>query len=269
MALAAPFDLDAYLARIGLPRPAAADVAALRQLHAAHLASIPFENLDVRLKRPVGLDLESLQAGLVRRRRGGYCFQQNTLFAAALAALGFEVDTLEARVRPPGAPGPLPRTHMVLRVTVEGTPWLADVGFGGEGPLYPVPLGGADLREPGGTYRIEEEPGEVHVLRWRTGGTWRDLYAFTLDPALPVDYEVAHHYTATHPRSPFVHTLTVQRTTPQRRQMLRGRLYVEQAGERETRRELTDEEVVRLVIEEIGLDVPEEDVVRALPPRTG
>ena len=275
MTTSAPFDLDAYLARIGLPRPAAADVAALRRLHAAHLARIPFENLDVRLKRPVGLDLESLQAGLVRRRRGGYCFQQNTLFAAALAALGFEVDTLEARVRPPGAPGPLPRTHMVLRVTIEGAPWLADVGFGGEGPLYPVPLGGAPMDEPAGTYRIEEEPGRieeepgVHVLRLGAGGTWRDLYAFTLAPALPVDYEVAHHYTSTHPRSPFVNTLTVQRTTPERRQMLRGRLYVEQAGERETRRELTDEEVVRLVIEEIGLDVPAEDVVRALSDRTG
>lgn len=260
------FDLDAYLARVGWSGPLAADVATLRELHAAHTSAIPFENLDVRLGRPVGLDLASLQDKLVRRRRGGYCFEQNTLFASALRAIGFEVETLEARVRPPGAPAPMPRTHMVLRVEAGGASWLADVGFGGDGPAFPVPLGAAESEQTGGAYAVAREPAGIHVLRLRAGAgaEWRDLYAFGLVPALPVDFQVAHHFTSTHPRSPFVNTLTVQRTTPELRQVLRGRSYAEHDGEREMRRELSDREAVELVTEGFGLDVPADDVRRAL-----
>jgi N-hydroxyarylamine O-acetyltransferase len=258
------FALDAYLARVGWSGAAAPDLATLRGLHAAHAGRIPFENLDVRLGRPVGLDLESLQEKLVRRRRGGYCFEQNTLFAAALRTIGFQVETLEARVRPPGATAPLPRTHMVLRVEAKGRSWLADVGFGGDGPAYPVPLDGETSEQLGGAYAVAPEPGDVHVLRWCPERDRRDLYAFTLVPALPVDFEVAHHFTSTHPRSPFVTTLTVQRTTPEVRQVLRGRTYTEQDGQRQIQQELSDAEVIELVTQVFGLDVPEEDVYRAL-----
>jgi len=262
-------DLDAYLERIGHREPVAPDLETLEWLHAAHLAAIPFENLDVRLGRPVGLDLPSLQDKLVRRRRGGYCFEQNTLFAAVLRTIGFEVETLEARVRPPDAPGPLPRTHMTLRVEAAGRSWLADVGFGGNGPGRPVPLDGGESEETFGVYAVAPEAGGVHALRHRADGAWRDLYAFTLAPALPIDFEVAHHFTSTHPRSPFVNTLTVQRSTPHLRQVLRGRSYAErvirEGEEIETARELGDREAARLVTGTLGLDVSEADVVRALP----
>jgi N-hydroxyarylamine O-acetyltransferase len=258
------FDLESYLHRLGWSGEPTPEPAILRSLHAAHTRRMPFENLDVRLGRPVGLDLESLQAKLVRRRRGGYCFEQNTLFAAALRAIGFSVQTLEARVRPPGAAAPLPRTHMVLAVEAADRSWLADVGFGGDGPAYPVPLDGEESEQLGGAYAVVREPGDVRVLRRRWEGGWRDLYAFTLLPALPVDFEVAHHFTSTHPRSPFVQTLTVQRTTPELRQVLRGRTYTEQGAQGEVRRELSDSEVVELVTGAFGLDVPEEDVRRAL-----
>lgn len=257
-------DLQAYLDRVGYAGTPAADLATLRDLHAAHAAAIPFENLDVRLSRPVGLDLASLQAKMVHRHRGGYCFEQNSLFAAALRAAGFTVDTLEARVRPPGATAPLPRTHMLLRVEADDRSWLADVGFGGDGPAYPVPLDGEESAQLGVRYAVRREEAGVHVLARSGGGERRDLYAFTLVSALPVDFEVAHHFTSTHPRSPFVNTLTVQRTTPELRQVLRGRTYVEQRGSGETRRELGDEEVVELVCGEIGLDVPAVDVLAAL-----
>jgi len=264
------FDLDAYLTRVGCPDVSrTADPATLRRLHAAHLGRIPFENLDVRLGRPGGLDLASLQGKMVARRRGGYCFEQNTLFAAALRTLGFAVDTLEARVRPPGAPGPLPRTHMLLAVQADGRSWLADVGFGGDGPLLPVPLDGEESQQPGGAYVVVEEPGGVRVLRRRGGvagddGAWSDLYAFTLTPALPVDFQVAHHYTSTFPRSPFVHTLTAQRTTAELRQVLRGRSYVEKRGAAQVQRELGDDEVVELLRDGLGLEVAPDDVRRAL-----
>src|SRR2546423_1768964 len=106
------FDLDAYLARIGLRgRPT------IREVHRAHLTSIPFENLDPYCGIPVSLALDDLARKLVSRRRGGYCFEQNLLLKAALEALGAQVDLLLARVRAGAAPGVTrPRTHLVLRV---------------------------------------------------------------------------------------------------------------------------------------------------------
>ena len=140
--MAAELDLGAYLRRIGLQEPPKGDLAGLRALHLAHATSIPFENLDVQVGLPIRLDLASLQAKLVQRRRGGYCFEHNTLFQSALEAIGFEAIACEARVRL-GAPVLLPRTHMLLLVRLDGGDWLADVGFGGEGLLGPVPLDGS------------------------------------------------------------------------------------------------------------------------------
>src|SRR5438552_5613549 len=128
------FALDAYLARIGYTGPREPTPAVLEAVHLAHATHIPFENLDIQLGRPILLDLASLQAKLVHGRRGGYCFEQNTLFAAALEQLGFRVTRLAARVRI-GATRLSPRTHMTLKVDVDEGSWLADVGFGGAGLL--------------------------------------------------------------------------------------------------------------------------------------
>src|ERR1700693_5745426 len=133
------FDLDAYLARIGYSGPRRADVATLRAIHGLQPTAIPFENLDPLLGRPVALDLASLQAKLVGGRRGGYCYELNTLLAAALEALGFLVVRLGARVRwraPPERPDGA-RTHMLLRVDLAEGPYLADVGFCGR--AFPPP----------------------------------------------------------------------------------------------------------------------------------
>jgi N-hydroxyarylamine O-acetyltransferase len=257
------FDLEAYLARIGYAYPRVATLQTLSALHERHLAAIPFENLDVRLGRPIKLDRESLQAKLVGARRGGYCFEQNTLFAAALYALGFEVDTLEARVRLEGVNVVLPRTHMILRVPVAEGDFLADVGFGGDGPLRPVPLSGEVVEQPIAAYRVARE-GKLHVLQRRRGATWTDQYAFGLEPALPIDYEVANHYTATWPSSPFVNTVTTQRSTAEARHILRGHTYTVQTAEGDSVRQVPTEEALRLIREVIGIELPEEDLRQAL-----
>jgi N-hydroxyarylamine O-acetyltransferase len=260
---AGPFDLDAYLFRVGYEGPRKPCLEVLEELHVRHAGSIPFENLDVRLGRPILLDLSSLQAKMVAGRRGGYCFEQNTLFSAALRALGFGVETLEARVRPPGAETVLPRTHMVLRVVVDGRPWLSDVGFGGDGPLRPVPLDGEPSSQPGGVYRVAAE-GALQVLQLDRGSGWADLYAFGPVPALPVDYEVANHYVSTHPGSTFVRSLTVQVSRPEARHFLRGRRYVVRTASGESVADLSSAEIPALLRERFGLDLPDADVARAL-----
>jgi N-hydroxyarylamine O-acetyltransferase len=259
-----PFEVEAYLERIGCQGRFEPTLATLQRVHRAHLASIPFENIDVRLGRPIGLDLESLQAKLVTGGRGGYCFEQNSLFAAALDALGYDVATLEARVRPPGATAPLARTHMVLRVNLEARDWIADVGFGADGPLVPVPLDGSASEQVDVVYRIHREQDSTWVLQRSLRGTWRDLYAFSLVPALRVDFEMANYYTSTHPDSRFVRTLTVQRSGANQSQVLRGRIYNVREGSRETEREISARELPELLEQDFGLVIPGEDAVRAL-----
>ena len=139
-------DLSAYLRRIGLAKAPAPGVGSLFALHRAHAESIPFENLDILLGRPIRLDLPSLEAKLVSALRGGYCFEQNTLFAAALTAIGFTVTPLAARVRL-GDRRDSARAHMLLSVRAGEKDWLADVGFGGGGLLEPMPI------EPSGEAR--------------------------------------------------------------------------------------------------------------------
>lgn len=260
--MSAELDLGAYLRRVGLAAPPAADLAGLRTLHFAHATTIPFENLDIQLGLPIRLDLASLQAKLVARRRGGYCFEHNTLFLAVLKALGFAVIACEARVRL-GALELLPRTHMLLLVKLEGATWLCDVGFGGEGLLQPVPLDGEPHGQFLNTYRVAAEGG-LRVLQSFRDGAWEDLYAFVPEERFAIDFVLANHYTSTHPDSRFLTTLTAQLPGPEVRRILRNRAYAELRGEQAEGRELAPEEVTPMLREVFGIEVPEGAQFRAL-----
>jgi N-hydroxyarylamine O-acetyltransferase len=221
MELKTGLDLEAYLARIeykGDRRPTADT---LRELHRFHATHVPFENLDILLGKTINLDLADLEAKIVHGRRGGYCFEQNALFAAALEKLGFAVTRLAARVRL-GASRVTPRTHMVLMVEADGQPWLVDVGFGGWGLIEPIPLReNAETRQGAWTFRLRREAQEW-ILSCLECPVSADQYAFTLEPQLPVDYEPANHFCSTHPQSRFVQTLTAQLTSENVRYILRG-----------------------------------------------
>jgi N-hydroxyarylamine O-acetyltransferase len=246
-------DLDAYLERIGYGGRVEPTVGCLHELHLAHVTSIPFENLDILLGRPIRLDLESVQRKLVRDRRGGYCFEQNALFATALERIGFAVTRLAARVH--GGSGG--RTHMVLRVDVEGASWLADVGFGGGSVLHPVRLDpGTVVDQYGWRFRLVDHGGATTLQARRPEG-WVEFYAFTLEPQLPVDYEIANHYTSTHPDSPFTRTLTVQRTSPDRSWILRDRTLFELTPSAETETTITDEELLAVLAGRFEISLPE------------
>ena len=203
-------DLDGYLSRIGLDGHP--DLAAL---HRAHVTSIPFENLDPRQGIPVSLAPEDLERKLVEQRRGGYCFEQNLLLAAALEALGARVELLLARVRAGAPPGSQrPRTHLVLRVRTEDGDWHADVGFGRGTLLEPIPFGpGGPYEQAGWLYRVIEED-ELLVLQTGQDGEFVDLYAFVPEPVPFIDVETSNWFTCTHPRSPFVTGLIVSTQRP-------------------------------------------------------
>ncbi|MGI5470070.1 arylamine N-acetyltransferase family protein [Streptomyces sp. CA-132043] len=210
-------DLDAYLARIGYAGDRAPTLETLRAIQAAHVTAIGFENIDVLLGRPVALDVPSLQDKLVSGGRGGYCYEHNLLYAAALERLGFAVSGLGARIRM-GDDRIRPTTHALLKVRLDGEDWITDVGFGGEALLAPLPLrAGYQERQGGWTFGIDRadaaEPGgeRTWVVRSLHPEGWFDLYSFGAEPQYAVDFAVFNHYIATHPRSPFVQRLVVQR----------------------------------------------------------
>lgn len=250
-------DLDAYLGRIRYEGSLDPTVETLRGLHRAHVVAIPFENLDILLGRPIHLDLEHLQRKLVDDRRGGYCFEQNTLFTEVLLALGFELTRLAARVRF-GSRTTGARSHMVARITVDGRYWLADVGFGGDGLLDPIAFeaDGPVTTQGAWTFRLDAEDG-TFVLRTTRRGRWADLYAFDLQPQLPIDYLVANHFTSTWPGSPFVSQVTAQRTGPHERLVLRGSVLTIERPTGEERESVADpDRLLEVLADRFGLVFP-------------
>ena len=187
------FPAAAYLARIGLDVQPAADLEGLRLVHRAHHRAIPFEDIDVFLGRLPDLSLPGLVGKLIHARRGGYCLESNRLLNHALTALGFEVRDLLGRVRLGGPPGA--RAHHALIVHLDGADWLADVGFGGPGPLGPLPVEPGRVHEQAGVrYRIMAEDGDGMALqRAAPGGDWSDLYGWRTDEqVLAVDFDTAN-----------------------------------------------------------------------------
>jgi N-hydroxyarylamine O-acetyltransferase len=220
--MADEFRLDNYLARIGYRGAAAANLDTLKALQTAHLEAIPFEALDPLLRRPVKLDLVSLQAKLIEGHRGGYCYEHNLLFRAALAAIGFEVTGLAGRVRwmsPPDSPlGP--KTHMLLKVDLAEGAFLADVGFGA--CLLDAPLQlKTDIEQTTalGTYRLSESGGQLWLDAKRQGG-WRTMYVFDLQPQIQADYELGNWFTSTNPTIPLTTRLIMERLSPGQRHRL-------------------------------------------------
>lgn len=254
-------DLSAYLARIGYDGPVAPTRAALNALQFLHVQAIPFENLGPLSGNSPKLDLPSLVQKLVRSPRGGYCFEQNHLFKAALEAFGFAPVPLIGRVLINGPEdAQTPRSHMVLRLDCEGEDLICDVGFGGQvltGPMRLVP----DLAQetPHEPYKLEQDGG-VWSLRALVAGEWRLLYRFTLDPVWSIDYEVANHYVATHPNSHFVQRLGVARVLPRGRLTLReGVLTEHRLGEPSKAQEVAGAAALRAVLaERFGIVVSDE-----------
>ncbi|HVV85914.1 MAG TPA: arylamine N-acetyltransferase [Kofleriaceae bacterium] len=263
-------DLPAYFARLGLDGPRAPTLANLHALVHAHVRAIPFENLDVLLGRGIDLEPEAVEQKLVHARRGGYCFEQNTLLLHVLRALGYQAVPLSARVRVQRPRDYLPaRTHLFVRVELDGTPWLADVGVGAVSPTAALRL---DTEEEQATphepRRIVREgrwhgpalrgPEALLYHQVRYGGAWHDVCEFTLEEMPEIDRVVANWYTSAHPRSHFKDRLIVARATEEGRLTLVNReLSVrDRAGQATTTRIADPDELLEVLATRFGLRFP-------------
>ncbi|HQT78806.1 MAG TPA: arylamine N-acetyltransferase [Rhodopila sp.] len=244
-------DLDAYLNRIGgLPMPPAPSLPVLQAIVARHTATIPFENLDVVLGRPVRLDLDSIQAKLVARQRGGYCFEHNTLLHAALRRLGFDAAILMARVvMGADEDAERPRTHTLVRVTLPEGAWLADVGFGNLTPTAPLSLTTGEAQStPHEVFRIRDR-GCDRVLQANRDATWQPLYRFAMETTYPIDHVVANWFTSTCPGGLFTSNLVVAAPGPGcRNTLFNGRLTVRQVGDAPQTRMIQDASDLRATL---------------------
>ncbi|MFI7531070.1 arylamine N-acetyltransferase [Nocardia salmonicida] len=273
----AELDLDAYLARIGYTGPRTASVDTLRALVRAHTTSIPFENLEIILGRGIPLELDSLQNKLIRQRRGGYCYENVGVFAAALERFGFGVSGLSGRVTYGVADtGVLrPATHALLRVRTpdDDRVWICDVGFG-FGPLEPFELidSGGEFSLGDWRYRLEHRAGDLWVLYQFSRDGWMDRYTFTENPQFRIDYAVGNHFVSTSPRSPFTTRPFLQRFLPEVHHVLDDlTLSSEYPDGTATSRDLDPSELTKVLAEVFDIDLDEADAatLATTPWRTG
>ncbi len=269
------FDSDAYFDRIGYHGSRMPMLATLDAIMLAHVRTIPFENIDVLLGRGVDLDIDAIADKLVTRRRGGYCFEHNTLLLRVLSGLGFDATPISARVRIQRARDfTPPRTHVFLRVEIDGASWLADVGVGGLSPTAALRLAldveqttpheprriiadgdWSDLTQSGPWLRA---PTARLLHQARLGDTWADVCEFTLEPMPEIDRELGNWFTSTHPRSHFRDRLMAARATEDGRVTLLDRVLTRRrtGGEAETHTSATPDELIALLASEFGLELP-------------
>jgi N-hydroxyarylamine O-acetyltransferase len=265
-------DLTGYFERIRYHGPREPTLATLDAIAACHVQSIPFENLDVLLERDISLEPASVEQKLVRERRGGYCFEQNSLLMHVLGALGFSVTLLSARVRVqrPRDFTP-PRTHLLLRVDIAGESFLADVGVGGfslaaalrlvPDVTQPTPHEPRRLVREGQWDGLDRRAADARLFHQaHFAGDWHDVYDLTLEAMPEIDREVANWFTSKHPASQFRQRLTVARATRSDRiTLVDAELTIRFAGGRaESRRLAAHRELLAALDEHFGLRFPAE-----------
>ena len=249
-------DVQAYLDRIGfqgVPRP---DLATLRALHRGHALAISYENLDVQLGRPMTTDPAAAFDKLVHGRRGGWCYEMNGVLGAVLSEIGFKVTRLAGgayrAVRGDDAIG----NHLVLRVDLEGEPWIADVGFG-DGPRDPYPLREGPIMCDGYAYRLERLDGDWWRLHNHPAGGAPN-FDFTVKPADEARLEAMCQTLQTSPASIFVMTAIAQRHMGEEIRLLRGRAFRRLTPDGQTDSLIDSaQDFVALLKREFELDLPE------------
>lgn len=214
-------EISGYLERIGFEGKPAVDWNTLLGIQNKHVAAIPFENLNPLLNIPIELTSDWIYDKIVRKGRGGYCFEQNLLLQWILESIGFDVKPLIGRAG--AATDTSGRTHLVLLVSLDGKKYLVDVGYGGLVPPSPL-LFELDITQqtPNEDYRIVNFEDEYR-LEIKLLGKWKRLYEFSLLRQIFLDIEVANWFTATSPDSRFKKGLIAARTDKGKRYTLNDR----------------------------------------------
>jgi len=245
-----------YLERIGYSGGLKPTAETLRNIHRAHLFTVPFENLDIAWRREIRLNPDALTEKIVEQRRGGFCYELNGALASLLRALGFQVTLLSARVpREDGTLGP-EFDHLALRIDLD-EPWLADVGFG---DCFVDPLRlqtGSEQEQRGEWFRIADQGNSLRLERKRRQEDWKLAYIFSLTPRRLEKFEAMCRYHQTSPESPFTRKRLCSRATDEGRVTLSEmNLVTTRHGDRDERLLLSDAEWRASLAEHFGVRAP-------------
>lgn len=249
-------DIDRYLNRIGLKSRPAPTLQGLRALHSAHLLAIPYENLDVQLRRPVTIDRAPIYEKIVEGHRGGWCYEMNGLLGWALGELGFDVRRATGSVMRETVGEASDGNHLVLRVALPEGIWLADVGFG-DGPRDPIPVRIGAFASHGFDFSIARAGGDWWRLHNDPRGGARS-FDFHLDAADEDLLAAKCEFLQTNPASPFVQNLVCQRHTKAGLSILRARVLKKLTAKSTTEHLVASaDELIEILKSEFDLDVPE------------
>lgn len=242
-----------YLSRIHFEGNPSLSAESLHALQLAHMRTVPFENLDISLGRAIKLDIESLWDKIIVRKRGGFCYELNGMFAWLLKKIGFEVTYLNARVysKKKDAFG-IDFDHLALLVGVPGDPvqWLADVGFG-DSFTEPLKMETSDWQDQGlHSYRVEPFQNGYQVWQKEAGGKTDRQYYFDLaSHSFPFEYEAACVYHQTSPNSSFTKNRIISRATDDGRISLSDKELIITTNEGQTRIAIREDERTSLLKE--------------------
>jgi N-hydroxyarylamine O-acetyltransferase len=233
-------DVAAYLERIGYSGSRTPNADTLRDIHRAHLFSVPFENLDIAWGREIRMDQEAFVRKIVEHHRGGFCYELNGAFSMLLHALGFQVTLLSARVPLADGSDSPEFDHLTLRVDLN-EPWIADVGFG-DCFVDPLPLQvGAEQEQQGKWFRIVEVGDSLRLERRDREAGWKTEYLFALKSRRLEEFAEMCHYHQTSPQSPFTRKRVCSRATPEGRITLSEMKLITTNGDRREELSLTSE----------------------------
>ena len=229
-------------------------------MHRAHLLSIPYENLDIHLGRPVTLDPAAMFTKLVDARRGGWCYEMNGTLGQALTAMGFDVRYVSGAVHRATRGEAALGNHLVLIVTLD-RPWIVDVGFG-DGFIEPLPLEPGTYRQGFLDYRVSRDDLWWRVDNHEFGGA--DGFDFTLEPRTIDTFAAQCHDCRRRPNHRSCRPPSANDSCPEGLVMLRGAVLREVTAAGVSLRTVQDaDEYMRVLSERFDLNVPE---MRALWP---
>ena len=261
---ASNFDLQQYFDRIGYQRNSDStsplnqnvDVNRLSDIMRSQLFSVPFENTEVQAGFVPSLVPEDIVTKIVERKRGGYCYEVNGIFAMALTALSVPYYFVAAR--PMFYPTTRPKTHMAIVAHVDGQDWLCDLGFGSYGIRAPFPLHQLDceIQQDHDTFMITKNGEREYCLQAKVDGKWASQYGFDLYAQEWIDFAPANFMNATHPDAIFVQKLLIVQQHTEGRTILFGRtLKINNNGLTHSE-VIPDIQLVTLVNKEFGLEMP-------------
>jgi len=249
-------DISDYLGRVGLTERPEPTLAGLRTLHHAHLLSIPYEDLDVQLGKPLTTDPMAAYDKIVNRRRGGWCYEMNGVFGWALGELGFDVTRATGAVMREAMGELSDGNHLVLKVVLKEGVYLADVGFG-DGPHDPICVVPGAFESHGFAFGLKRIDDRWWRLANHPNGSAKS-FDFNVNRADESLLEQKCAMLQTSPQSPFVQNLVVQRHTPYGLAILRGNVLrrLRPGSVVDTTIETADG-LVQALREEFELDIPE------------